>query len=740
MSEELQISISTDARDLFNEHDIETVRKIRATASQEMEKKQRLLQNFIGDNYRPLLDTTPVLEEIQKIIKKSQNDIVSKFPTNIWENNQSKKKRKPLPITESTQLYLSSIKSLDKHLFCESLSHAKAAIYIFHNLNDPSLNESLNDNNNFNNDNNLRNDNINNVNSKLFGSYSQKSSDPIISSLQFSVNCLPKRIFNGITCFLCSPNEPLTSENLQDCSSALMSPELKQFCQNPEKHLDESLQNRVKSLIQNSDSIINACHSFAQIIEAFPSIDKSNPIGYKTIASNLTTVFSSFFDLSSKPINPKLFPNDLREVLKASKTIEELSKVHFSSKSITSYQYSFDLWKKPFLFVFQNLAKYAVSATLNSLNLPSAIDYLLNRTDIESYSAFNDLFTTIPFSKIAENSSFSSTLSTQNCFSWQKHSNSILNSSNVVSNQSLKQNSNKIQISEASLFDQNITSLKQKSMGIKTPLIQFREGLDNCILSLSSQIQSTRTQATPIAEKQFLIGPMIQIFEEIKNKLNKAINHSPLTVCLLTQMILSPSVCQLLTDNNEEQLNEMKQVIENASNAWAAGVAIKSRSKLTKSRNSGFSYLFYLEKEILDSGGHVFCQPLAKSLRKAVVPTIIQFYQNELKEMKLQGDIATVKAIEASTANLFKEFCLIERILGINNCGNLRAEFIKRMDVVSFGETEKNIQKEIDLRITQSGELIRLIGDLNFSYETQNDKLQPSSNNYVQTHLEELFS
>ena len=76
MSEKiLNISVTSDSRELFTNYELKTIKKIKETALNEINNKKTILRNFIGDNYRPLLETPPVLQQIQNIFEESQKNL-----------------------------------------------------------------------------------------------------------------------------------------------------------------------------------------------------------------------------------------------------------------------------------------------------------------------------------------------------------------------------------------------------------------------------------------------------------------------------------------------------------------------------------------------------------------------------------------------------------------------------------------------------------------------------------------
>ncbi|KAK8893112.1 hypothetical protein M9Y10_021527 [Tritrichomonas musculus] len=361
MTEVLNISVTADARDLFVEHDISTIKKIKATALNEISHKQNVLRQFIGDNYRPLLDTPPVLKEIQTIFDSTQNTLkqMNSFSHSITSSTVSFQQPQPAtPFSIVSQLYLDSLNTLSNNEFSNSLQCALKAAKEFEK---PSGSQSL------------------------------------YAALKFSVDSLPCRIFAAMQVFLTSPttvsDSNINSNTLYDCFSASTSllyqyPQLKtRASPTASSFIYNSLIKRIDNLVSTATQIPDVCLLFMSLIEAvifFLNTTKAPTL----ILDHLLKAFKSSFEK-----NISQFSNlDLREILRVSKMIEDSTRNRFSTPQIVSAMKELKLkidFMSTFIEVFKLLSAQSIRVSVENLNLKDEIIKILNDVSIEEFDAGN---------------------------------------------------------------------------------------------------------------------------------------------------------------------------------------------------------------------------------------------------------------------------------------------------------------------------------------------------------------
>ena len=143
----------------------------------EINHKQSVLRQFIGDNYRPLLETPPVLHEIQSTVENGQQMLkqIDSFCHNFSSSSSFQVTPKS-PFSISSQLYLESLKSLRANQFVMALEKANEASEVLLRCNQKNLS--------------------------------------LYSTLKFSVDALPNRIFAAVQTFLIAYDTNLTTDEV----------------------------------------------------------------------------------------------------------------------------------------------------------------------------------------------------------------------------------------------------------------------------------------------------------------------------------------------------------------------------------------------------------------------------------------------------------------------------------------------------------------------------------------------
>ncbi|OHT15891.1 hypothetical protein TRFO_13739 [Tritrichomonas foetus] len=619
MTEVLNISVTSDARDLFLEHDITTIKKIKSTALKEIEHKQNVLRQFIGDNYRPLLDTPPVLKEIQGIFETSQNALkqMDSFSRTITSAS-IQKSQATTPFAAVSQLYLESLNTLSSNEFSAALkSSLKAA-------------EILNDYYSKNSENSL--------NLSLY------------SSLKFSIDALPSRIFASIQVFLTSHDSNLTSNSLIDCYEASMKlltqfPNLKTLkSRTASQFIDNSLIKRVESLVYSASQIPDVCLLFMSLIEAvltFLVQTKSPGLIFDHLLTTFRESFEKYLDHFSN--------FELREILRYAKTIEDANRNRCSAPQFVSAMSELSLSKidfnVTFLEVFKNLAAQSIRLSVENLNLKDEINKILSDSSVEDFDAANF----------------------------------ALNSPN---------------------------NLSLCSLGVSPIITDFKKRLDAPILLIVSQLQS---QITQIASNEMLQEPLKKVFLESSLILREAVQQKPLSVCLIINTLCSLSLVAQLSDSVAYLLT----LQNDAAKEWARRISHESKTLLNElpKPGSAFNFLIFLERSIMKASGHVSHHPLDVNLRNEARRVVIEYFTEELKKMEFKStDIEARKQTEAKAALYFQDYILIAQVLAITGNNELRALFIQKMSPVEFNDIENKANKKVDEILCQSGELLKLIG------------------------------
>lgn len=641
MTEVLNIPITSDARDLFVEHNISTIKTIKATALNEINHKQKVLRQFIGDNYRPLLGAPPVLKEIQNIFDDTQNTLkqLDSF-SHTLTSPMMMQTQQPSPYSIISQLYLDSLNHLSQNQFSNALRSALSAM---NELKKPIEESYLN------------------------------------ISLKFSVDSLPCRIFGALRAFLTSPkllnstdNIELNSTSLIDCykvSDTLLSqfPDLKtRASPTSSAFIDNSLKERIESLVSSATEIPDVCQSFISIIE---SVILSLPTSKApvSIVDHLLSTFKSSFEKHVDHFSHF----ELREILRYSKLIEDSSKSRLSSTQILTVLEEMKLkidFMSTFLEVFKLLAAKSISLSVLNLHIQEEITKILNDPSIEDFDAGNF----------------------------------VMNST---------------------------SSLSLRALGVSPTITDFQKRIDSPILVIVSQLQS---QMTKIATIEMLKEPLKIALKDASTILMKAVETTPLSVCLIINALCSLSLAAQLGNS----ISDLTSIQNQAAKEWAKKIVNESRLILQNglgiqsekpsesdlmidylsiqlnATGTGFRFLNFLEQSIMKAAGHVQYQPLDSSLRNESKLTVTDFFTDQLKKLEINSarSIEIRKKIEKRAEILFREYSLISQVLSMNGNTELKTLFIQKMSPVEYNQIETKTIKEVNDRLNMSGEMFKLIG------------------------------
>ena len=655
MTEILNISITSDARDLFIDHDVQTIKKIRETALAEIENKKAVLRNFIGDNYKPVLNTPPVLKEIQAIFDNTKSELshLSNISRDFSSSEISSEKETISPYSEASQLYLQALNYVQEFSFLNAVKLSISA-----------------------------QNSISKIENRSF----------VYSSLSMAVSSLPSRIYSSIKSYLISTETQLSDQILIDCfcSVSLLSNFSKEKFEEPLDCIRKSLIERLGKFTSQKMNIQDFSSSFIHLLESSilfvskvekesqnllsGSIDENKmPKLLKTHKVKfLQTLTQTFANSDIKNINEC----ELREIIRYAKNTEDLTRTVLGSPSLVTYlnelKITVNFWQKAFLPIFQKLEKESIKKSIDSLDISKKIQNILKQEDIEDFKAI-----------------------------------------------------------EFSLSNQN--PLELRALGLPKEISLFQKEIEELVLLLTSRLQS---QSTNIATENMLKQPLILVLKESCSILENELSNRPLTVYHLCSALCSPSVCSLLNDDESKTISIINGIQENAATEWSKKKIDQSKYMLQSipANGTAFSYLVYLEREILEAAGHINNQILAKNLRNQARVFIVDFFKEQLNQLENKNAIEAKQSYEKA-ANLYKDYCLFDFVLSIQSTKmELKSLFIQKMDPIHYQELETKYTLEAQTTFSCSGELLKLISGGN--------PLKPPTSfptDFISSKVEELF-
>jgi len=350
MSEVLNVSVTTDARELFAEYDVDTIKKIKSCAINEIGQKHNVLKQFIGDNYHPLLNTPPVLKDIQKIFDEVKDTLnkLSSYGSDFGSINVINETPKPSPYFTISNSYIESIRCLDNHEFMKSFEAYKIAKSV------------------------------------------EVSENSIqIQAINSGLNFIPSRIFTRICDFIQNPSNKLTPDSISDSYytlEKLHQCDAKTF-KDPTIIISESLKTRVIQSSVVSIQITEICSSFMTLMECLILFLASTQT--KMSISLISDLVSSFRNSISDQLD-KFKGLDLREIFRFSKLVEDLTRNRLASPRMASglseIGLKINFWEMAFLPIFQGLSSVSVSSSISSLSIISRLESLLSSKSVESFN------------------------------------------------------------------------------------------------------------------------------------------------------------------------------------------------------------------------------------------------------------------------------------------------------------------------------------------------------------------
>jgi hypothetical protein len=249
------------------------------------------------------------------------------------------------------------------------------------------------------------------------------------------------------------------------------------------------------------------------------------------------------------------------------------------------------------------------------------------------------------------------------------------------------------------------SDLKTRSLGVSPLIAEFQHYVDSRLLLLSSQIQS---QAIQIASTEMLRRPLIDLIGRTCKTLFDSLLTSPLSVCLLAGSLSSPSISALLTDALAKQLAEVQQA---AALEWAKRTAsdLAVWLQAVPQRGAALSFLMHLESAILEAGGHEQHRPLDVHLRSEAFRLVVPHIRGLVAAMAPGGGYEQRKASDARSELVFRDYCLLSRVLSAKGDPETRRLCIGKMNPIDVDNRKAAIESEIDVVLFQSREMIKLI-------------------------------
>jgi hypothetical protein len=359
MSEVLSISITPDARTLFIEHDVQTIKKIKQTALKEIDDKQEVLRKFIGSNYRPLLTTPPVLLQIKSISDEAQSILaqVDAIGRNLSSALSVPRADEMHPFSAASQLYLRSLQKLDAKEFKSSLDFALEASALLRENRGPMA--------------------------------------PTFTAMSQAVGSLPGRILSAVGRFLTDSSTALTSESLIDSFSTAETlftnfPSFSTIeSRTPAAYLQNFLIERVGLLVRSGDQVNDLCLSFLSLIEAIVAF----LVAAKSVElSRLLDSVISKFCTSFQDQLPKFANLELRDILRVAKSISDALRARTALPrfvaAVRELRLTINFWNVAFLTVFGDLAAQSIQTSIAGLELPTVVQKILEDSNLAKFNGF----------------------------------------------------------------------------------------------------------------------------------------------------------------------------------------------------------------------------------------------------------------------------------------------------------------------------------------------------------------
>ena len=613
MSSVLNISVTSDARELFVQYDVATIKKIKATALDEINHKKTVLRNFIGDNYRPLLDTPPVLKQIQGIFEETKDELrrLESFGRDFETGAAAKEAGKENPVSAAAQLYLDARNHMDASEFKVALECAVRALELLEKA---------------------------------------EESGRLARSLKLGVDALPKRIFARMGKYLVSPSSEVTVESLVDCFEATEML-VKVFPavtarQSACEFLSSSVIKRAERIVDACDQTNELCLAFIGLLEVIVTFLAATK---RRELRKMLEAATEAFKRQTNACIAKFAECELRDILRNSKTIEDALRNKLALPNMVSAVQDLalrvDFWNDAFVGVLGALAAQAIQFSLSKLSLGKCIERILNSSSSETFNALN----------FAMGSS---------------------------------------------------GDLKTRSLGLSPEITKLQTQINSTILQISSQLQS---QVVRIAGIEMLKQPLTVEVQSVGNILKNAVQRSPLSACLLASVMCSPTIANLV---DESTMKLITQVQDMGATEWAKRKATQLKPILDMIPRTGaaFSFLFELEKSLLEAGGQNSNVRLDLHLRAEAYSLVVAWFTASLDGMVVDsGSREQVRANEAKAELLFRDFHLLSRVLSTSGHLDTRKACISKMDPINIEATWARIETSVEAEIYQCRGLIKLI-------------------------------
>lgn len=358
----LVINVNSDPRNLFTEYNVETIKKIRKRIIDEIEDKKESLRNFIGNNYKPLLNTPPILRDIQNIVencgeklKKVSFDISSKQDDSLILNSRIS------PFSLVSQLYMESLKALDASEFILCLEHYQRA-------------------------------------KQVLDAY-QKKDCFTYRSLELSIDRIPRRTVDAIDKYLSCPQNNLTSDLFTKCFSSMKKLKtIDDLFPKPLDFLKQSLSKRFDMYITTEKRVFAYCNTFISLTELLLSSSFGIDTDYLLKTDILSFVNSWFCKYRVENFEEEKITDIIKHASLIKDTIATKLDQLFTIIKIPNKQ-----WSSYYINIFKDFISRSIYLILNKLNFASsamkiikeegnvkfsASEFLLNSTEDLSIRSF----------------------------------------------------------------------------------------------------------------------------------------------------------------------------------------------------------------------------------------------------------------------------------------------------------------------------------------------------------------
>jgi len=197
-----------------------------------------------------------------------------------------------------------------------------------------------------------------------------------------------------------------------------------------------------------------------------------------------------------------------------------------------------------------------------------------------------------------------------------------------------------------------------------------------------------------IADLDMLRRPLVSVIESLSGILRESLQQAPLSVCLLSGAVCSPTVVNLIGDAAVEQVRGVQDA---AAGEWAKRKADELKPLLESLPRDGASlcFLFALERSLFEAGGLASHGPLDARLRVHAHAAVV--------------NSVSIERVEARAERLYRDFCLLLRVLAASGHAETRRACVSMMNPIDIAGRTSIIEQEVEAAIGQSRGLIKLI-------------------------------